>query len=163
MAWYNLTMRPIHPTTGEKDIDGRVITSGASVIVCSGYAHKSRRYDCLLRVKAKHVVAGPFQVEVTYTGKPLKSQEQPKYVKPYKNRTRNLKRAYRVTNVQINVGKIGLVLGRNRFIASNWDVVLDGIVYAMSAKYLKVLETDEDVANVQAKIENKPEILREPQ
>lgn len=149
-------MRQVQPSTGRLDIDGRVITAGASIIICCGYSHKTRRYDCLKSVKAKHVIVGPFTVTVTYTGKPLKSEKKRADGKIHLNRTRKLVRLYKVSIVQLNVGKIGLVLGRNKFIQSNWDVVIDGIVYAVSSKFIKLLDTTEDIALVQSEIKNKP-------
>jgi hypothetical protein len=123
-------------------------------------------------VSAKHVVEGPFTVTINYCGKLLKSQQthwggrgdgvpwEPHYGVPTRNRTRTLTRLYKVTPVKLNVGKIGLVIGRNKHLLSQWDVLVDGIVYAVSAKFLKILETPEDVASVEKKVKNKPALQK---
>lgn len=149
-------MRDVQPSTGLLDIDKRIITSGASVVICNGYTHATMRYDCSLRVKAKHVIEGPITEVVHYHGKPLKSQPEKMVAKGGRNRTRTLTRQYKATNVMINVGKIGLVIGRNKHLQSNWDVLIDGIVYAVSPKLIKLLETPEDIALVERRARNKP-------
>lgn len=153
----------IQPTTGAYDADKRQINSGASVVICQGYAHASRRYDCSSTINAKHVHDHPTRVKVKYHGKPLKSQVESgevtkKFFHMRKNRERTLVRAYTTTAVKINVGKMGLVLGRDKHLQSNWDVLIDGIVYAVSAKHLKVIDTPEDIADVTRRLLNKPEL-----
>lgn len=154
---------PVQPTTGACDIDKRPIVSGASVIICHGYAHSSQRYDCSKTIKAKHVHDHPARVVVKYHGKPLKSQVESGETKKNffhmrKNRERTLVRPYTVSEVFINVGKMGLVLGRDKHLQSNWDVLIDGIIYAVSAKHIKVIDTPEDIADVSKRLLNKPEL-----
>lgn len=134
------------PSTGRYDVDKCEVTPGSQVIVCNGYAYRTRRYDLSLKAPAKRIFDGPVKKTVYYCDKSVVDENELK--------TRSVTRPYSVEYTDLNVGKVGLVVNRNRHNSSLWDVLLDGLLYAVSSKYLKVLKTQCDLSTVQDAFKN---------